>query len=233
MGKIIDRILLLALCASGLYILFLTAFGSVALSCILSFFCCALLMRRHRMRTPGKRMSAQEAREVLERMAFAPDDETSAAIRLLLNLPDDDSSLRYLPKHPSAGISVGDVFGAWKSTRGQERLIIAAPCYADSRAKLFSKSLTEPSVEIADAARLIPLIRRSDIKPPKVPCMKSLIRRLGTVICALPERRAWWKNALFGLLLLPVYLFTGNAAYLFLAIGALFLAGLGVRIRRT
>lgn len=232
MGKIFDRILLLALCAAGLYILFITAFGSIALACILSFLCCALLMRR-RMRTPGHRMTLQEAQAVLAQWAFAPDDEARADIARLLKLPEDDASLRWLPRHTSASVSVGDVFSACKSAQGQERLVIAAPCYADGRAKVFAKTLTEPAVEIYDTAKLIPLIRRSGLEPPKAHRFHHLRGKLAAVLCALPERRIWWKNALFGLMLLPVYLLTGNGAYLFLAIGALFLAGLGWRARRT
>ena len=50
---------------------------------------------------------------------------------------------------------------------------------------------------------------------------------------ALPGHRPWRQNAAFGLLLLPVYWLTGNPAYLFLGIGALFLAGISLRPSRN
>ena len=231
MGKIIDRIVLTALCAAALYVLFAAAFGSVPLACILAFVCCALLTRR--IRKPSGRLSTQDARGILTSWAFAPDEEARENAARLLKLQPDDPSLRWLPRHPSASVSTGDVFGAWKSARGTDRIILSAPCYADARAKLFAKSLSEPAVEIYDAAKLLPLVRRSGLRPPERRWTGSSLAALKAALCALPERRAWWKNVLFGLMLFPVYLLTGNVAYLFLAVGALFLGGAGWRMRRA
>ncbi|MBQ5749440.1 MAG: GNAT family N-acetyltransferase [Oscillospiraceae bacterium] len=60
----------------------------------------------------------------------------------------------------AASVGMSDVFGAWKSNRDKPRLVIASPCYADSRARAFAKTLREPSEEIADASRLIPQLRK-------------------------------------------------------------------------
>ncbi len=229
MGKIIDRAALLALPACALYLLFMRAFGNIALACALSFACCAPLVRLRR-RSRG-RMSARQAGAILERWAYGADDEARAQITRLLGAPDGE--LVYLPRHPGASLSGGDVFSAWKARCGAERVIVAAACRADGKARALARSLSRPRVEIADAARLIALIRRSDIPAPRAPGLRDAARRLRLALACLPERRPWRQNALFGALLLPVYLLTGNPAYLLLALAALFLAGAALRPKRS
>ena len=212
----------------ALYLLFLNAFGSIPLACALSFACCIPIVQLRR-RFRG-RMSARQAAAVLERWAYGPDDEAREQIGKLLKV--DVDSLVYLPRHASASISAGDVFSAWKSHRGRERVVLAAPCHADGKARILARTLREPAVEIADAARLIPLIRRSEIAAPRAPGLRGAMKRLRLSFAALPDRRPWRQNVLFGALLLPVYLLTGNPAYLLLALAALLLAGIALRPRR-
>lgn len=225
MGKTIDRAALLILLACALYLLFLNAFGSIPLACALSFACCIPIVQLRR-RFRG-RMSARQAAAVLERWAYGPDDEAREQIGKLLKV--DVDSLVYLPRHASASVSAGDVFSAWKSHRGRERVILTAPCHADGKARVLARTLREPAVEIADAARLIPLIRRSEIAAPRAPGLRRAMKRLRLSFASLPDRRPWRQNVLFGALLLPVYLLTGNPAYLLLGLAALLLAGIALR----
>ena len=87
-------------------------------------------------------------------------------------------------------------------------------------------------MEIYDAPRLIALIRRSDLEPPHAPRASAWFARLRLAVSALPAGRPWKQSALYGLFLLPIYLFTNNPAYLFLSLAALFLAGVSLRLRR-
>lgn len=231
MGKSIDRIVLTALLAAALYLLFLQSFRSVWLACVLSFVCSAMIVRRVLRAPRCARMTTAQASALLERWAYGPDDEAEAHIAGLL-APGEGCKLVYLPRHPAAAISMSDVFSAWKAHRRESRLILAAPCRADGRAKTFARTLQEPAVEIADAPRLAALIRRSGLEPPHVPPFSAWFARLRLAVCALPERRPWKQSALYGLLLIPVYLITNNPAYLFLGLAALFLAGVSLRLRR-
>lgn len=228
MGRIVDRLALLAALACALYLLFLHAFGSPALACALAFACCVPAVQFGR-RFHG-RMSARQAAAVLERWAYGPDDEARAQIGRLIEA--DETPLVYLPRHTSASVSAGDVFSAWKAHRGEAKIALASPCHADGKARAFARTLREPAVELADAARLIPLIRRSDIAAPRAPGLRGALKRLRLSVASLPDRRPWRQNALFGALLLAVYLPTGNPAYLLLALAALLLAGIAARPRR-
>lgn len=229
MGKTIDRLMLLAACATGLYLLWMRIFGNILLACGLSFAICALWIRFAHGR--GGRMTAAQAQAILERWAFGPDDEARVQILRLLRVDAED--LIYLPRPPAASMSMGDVFSAWKAHRNRSRIVLAAPCRADGRAQAFARTLREPTVEIADAQRLIGKIRRSDLEPPRIPRGRQLLHRLRMCLYALPGHRPWRQSAAFGLLLLPVYWLTGNPAYLFLGIGALFLAGISLRPSRN
>ena len=231
MGKSIDRIVLTALLAASLYLLFVQAFRSVWLACALSFACSAMILRRV-LRAPRRaRMTTAQASALLERWAYGPDDEAETRIAKLLD-HGEDCALVYLPRHPAAAVSMGDVFSAWKAHRRENRLILAAPCRADGRAKTFARTLQDPSVEIADAPQLVALIRRSGLEPPHVPRFSAWLAKLRLAVCALPERRPWKQSALYGLLLIPVYLLTSNPAYLFLGLASLFLAGISLRLHR-
>lgn len=229
MGRIIDRTVVLAFAATGMYLLFLSAFDNILLACALAFACCAALMRLGWRRVRGARMSALQAQTLLAQWAFGDDGDAKRGIAKLLSESED--GVAYLPRHPSATLGVGDVFSAWKNHRGRESLILAAPCRADGRARAFARTLKDPRVELADAAHLISRIRRSDLTPPRVQRAKGALERLKLALLALPDRRPWHQNLLFGLALMGLYLLTGNPAYLFLSIGCLFLAGVARRGR--
>lgn len=231
MGRIIDRAVLVALIATVLYFLFVQAFKSVSIACMLAFGCCAVLVRRVFHRPRSERMNSAQAAKLLEEWAYGPDDAARTKIARLLSI-EDAQTLVYLPRHPAAAITMSDVFSAWKAHAGQERLLLAAPCRADGKARAFAKTLKSPAVELADAQRLIALIRRSDLEAPRVPRLRTLLERLRLAVAVLPERRSWKQNLLFGALLMPVYLLTNNPSYLFLGLAALFLAGVSLRLRR-
>ncbi|MBQ9951038.1 MAG: hypothetical protein IJO98_02720 [Clostridia bacterium] len=229
MGKWIDRAAMAALTALGLYILFLQAFGSVPAAAVLSFACTLMLVRRRSLRGAKYRLTRMQAEAILQKLAYGDDAEARCRIALLTNCPE--AELVYLGKHPTASVGTGDVFGAWKSHRGEQRLVLAAPCYADSRARAFAKTLREPSVEIADAAKLIPLLRKSGWDGQETGSFSARFSRLKAFCSDLPCRRPWPKNLLTGLFLLIFYLFTGNILYLIVSMGMLLRAGAGIRAR--
>lgn len=229
MGKWIDRAVITGLAGAALYILFLSTFGSIIPAASMAFVCCAILIRLSRRRS-GK-LTRQQAKSILEGWAYGPDEEAQKKLAALISKADPESSLVYLPKHPSAEFSVSDVFSAWKKHRGAQRLNLASPCYASGRAHIFARTLQEPCVTIFDAARLIPLIRKSDIQAPHSPQSRILLHRLHMALSELPERRPWYKSLAAGIGLMFIYLISGLTAYLILATAMLFLAGVSIRRR--
>lgn len=226
MGAKIDRAVGLVLLILGLYLLFLRAFGSIAAACGGAFLCCALL-RRFRPRSP--RMSAFAAGEILNRWALGSDDEAKAAVSKISGI--DECKMIYLPRHPDSAIGYGDVFSAWKARRGEEEIVLSAPCRADARARAYARTLNAPRVKLLDAAKLKALIRASDLTPPEKPRLKAIFARVKTAILALPERGSWAKRLLWGMALLLFYIATGRTMYLILALGALFLSGVTLKAK--
>lgn len=227
MGKWIDRAVLTAFIAAALYLLFLSAFGSVLASAGMSFTCCALLI--HARRKKPQRMTRQQAKTLLECWAYGPDDEAKRRIESLTDL--SDAKLIYLPKHPTAVLSTSDVFSAWKAGRGEQKLVLAAPCHTDGRARTFAHTLQHPDVTILDSSRLIPLIRKSGLTASGTPHPRYRLHRLCTLMAELPRRRPWYKSLASGAVLMLLYLFSGSVSYLFLATAMLFISGVSLRAR--
>ena len=92
MGKIIDRVVLTALLAAALYLLFICAFQRIWLACALSLVCSAMIVRRLLRRPVFTRMSAAQAGALLEQWAYGPDEEAKAHIAELL-VPGEDCAL--------------------------------------------------------------------------------------------------------------------------------------------
>lgn len=229
MGKWIDRALLTALAGAALYLLFLSVFGRIIPAACISFGCCALFL--YALRGRAGRMSRHQAKDILEHWALGSDEDARAQLEAIIGRMDSDATLVYLPKHPAAEFSVSDVFNVWKANRSTDRLILATTCYACGRARVFAKTLQEPNMILLDTSRLIPLIRKSNLSIPNDPGVRTRIARLRMMLCDLPDRRPWYKSLVSGLGLMLVYLLSGLTAYLVLATGMLFLAGVSLRQR--
>lgn len=229
MGKWIDRALLTALAAATLYLLFLSAFGSIIPAACLSFACCALCL--YALRGKAGRLSRHQAKAILESWAFGSDEDARTQLEAIVKGIDPEATLVYLPKHPAVELSVSDVFNVWKANRSADRLILASTCYACGRARVFSKTLQKPTLLLLDTARLIPLIRKSGLSISNDPGTNTRIPRLRMMFCELPDRRPWYKSLASGLGLMLIYLISGLTAYLILATGMLLLAGISLRHR--
>ena len=222
MGRRIDRLIGFVLLIAAAYLLFLRATDSVGLACGFTLLCAALARPT---RPRAARMSALAAGEILNRWALGPDDEARAQLVSLTG----DEALSYLPRHPGALIGYSDVFSAWKSRRGEAEITVCVPCRADARARAYARTLTAPRVRLLDAPRLIALIRASDLTPPEGARLKALRERLRSALWNLPARGSAGKRLLWGLALMLIYLATGRASCLILALAALFLAGISFR----
>ena len=229
MAVFIDRTALGLLCGTGYYLFFLNAWGSIPLACGLAFACTALSLRLIRGLPSLRRASGAQARAELLRIAGLDDAAAEGALSALIRRRWPDEAFRLVPvlTHPEATMSSGDVLNAWKSNRDAGRLVIAATCPCEPRARLFAGELRAPAVAVLDSRALMKLLRRSDVRPPEAP-LPPLGTRLRRGLARVAAARVSPKDALIALALLALYLLRGHPASLiaFLAL----LAHIGVSL---
>lgn len=225
-GKIADRIMFTLLGGTLLYLFFLNAWGSIPLACALAFLSCLSMRFLIKKRPVRYKCTRRQAESILLSIAVSDDDSAHEALKDLIfkKYPGESCTLVPVLKHPSASLSTGDVFSHWKKHRGEERLLIAATCVSDARAVMYANELRSPKVAVIDRRKLLRIIRTS-CPPPEKTAPASLITRLKSIPGRLSLRFSAPKNALFGVLFILMYLFSGNGVYLFSGLFSLFMFG--------
>ena len=228
MGKKIDRAALHALAALGLYLGFVSAFGSIWLAAACAL--CTLLLLRKLLsplagRLPKREARRGRARAEVERWALLDKDAAEAEARALLEkaYPGQaaETALLFLPRHPQGPpLDANAVLDAWRG-RGGEKLLLVTTARADAAAHACAAKLAHPAVCLIDGARLEALL--TSFPPPERAEEKRPRRRLRIAV----SRERAPRRLLFGLLLLGMYLLLGNALYLGAALVTLMLAALG------
>ena len=148
MGRRLDGIALGAACVTGLYLFFLNAWRSIPLAALLTM-ACGALMRLLRLGKPARRRCTPgQARAELKRIAELDDAAAEQALGEVIRSRYGTEEYRVVPalKHPEARLSVGDVFSAWKAHRGEARIVVAATCPCEPRAKLCAREYRHPVV---------------------------------------------------------------------------------------
>ena len=233
MGRTIDAIILGALSASGLYLFFLNAWGSIPLACALALVCVAL-GRRARAIRPRRRASRARVRAELLRLAELADAQAQAELSGLVRRrwPGEAFVLAPVLKHPEAAMTSGDVLNAWKANRDADRLVVAATCPAEPRAFACARQLQDPVVAIVDSRVLSRILRRS--LPPESPAPRVPLRgRLRALSGRVAASRVTPRSPLLALSLLALYLRGAGPLYLFAALAILAHAGVALLQRRT
>lgn len=230
MGKRVDRLFLFCAAAAFFYGLFLRLLHQIPLACAATLIFFAAGRRLLRGRLIRARMSRLQAELLLRSWACESDDTARQHLTQLLG---EEPSPTCIVRLPEATLTMNDVFSAWKARRGEERIVIAATCLADGRARACARTLREPSITLMDAPVLIAKIRASDLPAPERAGLKLRLRRYAGGLRSLIERRSWLRSAGFGAFLLSLYLLGGNPLYLALAAADLLLAGLSLRAQRA
>lgn len=239
MGKKIDLFVLHVALAAMLYFYFRSAFESRAAALALALLSCYLLVKLLRgllralskspwMRKRGLRRSASGA---VMRLACLPREEAAEKLENLLKqcyeeLPD----LALVQTHPSLRLAEERVFEIWKAHRGKARLVICATCKADPACRMMAASLKAPRVALVDAASLEQLI--CEHPDGLIPAREKSVRarlHLRRAAALLVNRKNAPRNLLLALSMLLIYLFSGNALYLFSALALIFLAFASLR----
>ena len=234
MGGIIDCAVFSALAASGLYLFFLNAWGSIPIAAGLALLCMALGRRLIAARPRRRRASLSRVRSELLRLAGLPDDEAQAALTALIRRrwPGEDFALAPVLKHPEATLTSGDLLNAWKANRDAARLVVAATCPAEPRALAYARELQAPVVAVADSRALSRILRRAlppDSPAPHVP-LRHRLRRLAARLSA---GRVSPRNALLAAAMLALYLRGAGTLYLFGALALLAHLGAALIQRRV
>lgn len=223
MGKHIDRAALGAVLATGYYLFFLNAWGSIPLACICAFVGCALTGIAARGLPKRDRASRARVRAELHRLAGLGEQEAGEALSSLVRerWPLEDCRLVPALKHPEASLSSGDVLNAWRANRDAGRLVIAATCPCEPRAAAYARQLRGPAVAVVDSRSLARILRakgEAALPPlPRVSLRERLRYAAGRVLALRPSPR----NALLAAALLATYLATGNPYSLFAALALL------------
>ncbi len=230
MGKRIDRAVLGMAGATGFYLFFLSAWGSIPLACAAAFACCLSLGCILRRRPVRRRVGARQAGAELLRIAGLPDDEAQEALSALVRerYPDETFSLFPVLKHPEASMSAGDVLNAWKANRDAARLVVAATCPCEPRAALFARELTGPSVAIVDSRALARILRSRPADSLPSPPRERASTRIRRLAARAASAKVSPRNGLIAAMLLATYLATGNPYSFFCAM--LVLGHLGVAL---
>lgn len=218
MGQCIDRLVLTALGAAGLYALFLGAGIPIPVSCLLAFGGTALARRLIERRPRRYRATRAQAEAAVLAIALMPEAQAEAALRELTGQPQALCALR----HPGCRWRLDDMYALWRASGdGQGRaLIVTCPAEPDAAraAKGWGYALT-------DSRALEKLVRQTGrYVPPEVPSA-AMRQRLQAAVRNLIDRPPRLRAALYGLSLLAMYVLTGGPLYLPAAMAVLFITG--------
>lgn len=234
MAAYIDRIVFSSLAAAGLYLFFLNAWGSIPLAMALAFACAALGRRLIAARPRRKHASLNRVRGELLRLAGLPDAHAQAELTALVKSrwPGEHFVLAPVLKHPEATLTSGDLLNAWKANREAARLVVAATCLAEPRARVYARQLRSPTVAVVDSRVLSQLLRKT--LPPESPTPRTPVRqRLRHLAARAATVRVSPKNALLAAAMLMLYLRGAGPLYLFGALALLAHLGVAIAQRRV
>lgn len=239
MGKKIDLFVLQVALAAALYLYFRGAFQSRIVALILALLCCFVLLRLGRRllalmkncRWMRRRAVKRSAHGAVMRLACLPEDEARSVVIALLNksygaVPE----LALVQQHPSLRLSEERVFELWRAHRGSAQLAICATCRADDSCRALSASLRAPRVALVDASALEQLIcaHPEGLVAPQEKAARARLQ-LRRAAQLLVNRRNAPRNLVLAASMLLLYLFSGNAVYLFCALALLLLALISLR----
>lgn len=234
MGKKIDGFVCTAAIAAGFYLYYHRSIESRVAALILAILSCIVAEKIYR-RAAGmmqrtswlqKRRIRKSADGALMHLACIAEEEALEKLSRLLNKSyGADFPIHLIQAHPSMTLSQQSVFDAWRTHRGEERLVICATCRSDPGCSLLASSLRAPRVALADAALLGQLIAEHPegmLPPEQARCRPKL--RLRRAAMLIFNRRNAPRCLLFSASMLLMYLLSANIYYLASALLLLFIA---------
>lgn len=239
MGKKIDLFVLQVALAAAFYLYFRGAFQSRIVALMLALLCCFVLLRLGRKllalvkncRWMRRRTVRRSAHGAVMRLACLPEDEAISIVSALLSksygaVPE----LALVQQHPSLTLSGERVFEIWRAHRGSAQLAICATCRADDPCRALAASLSAPRAALVDASALEQLIceHPEGLVAPREKAARAKLQ-LRRAAHLLVNRRNAPRNLVLAASMLLLYLFSGNAVYLFCALALLLLALVSLR----
>lgn len=239
MGKKIDLFVLQVALAAAFYLYFRSAFQSRIVALMLALLCCFVLLRLSKKllsllkncRWMRRRAVRRGAHGAVMRLACLPEDEAISIVSALLNrsygaVPE----LALVQQHPSLRLSEERVFELWRAHRGSAQLAICATCRADDPCRALAASLRAPKLALVDASALEQLIceHPEGLVAPREKTVRARLQ-LRRAVHLLVNRKNAPRNMVLAASMLLLYLFIGNAVYLFCALALLLLALISLR----
>ena len=226
MARQIDRIVFWLLILAGLFVGFLALTREkIWLSAALSALgCLGLRQIIPRVRAWYERRSRRARREYARAVMNKWLIESPEALHETLNellarrLPgfSGGETLILLPLSPASSAFTADpVLAHWREHRGEESITLVGFCRADSSARSWANKLEHPAVRLVDGDALEDILMREYPIVPEEFRRKEKRRRLSDALDRLlAERVSPVKAALYALLMLAAYLFSGRWIYL-------------------
>lgn len=232
MGKKIDRFIISLAAALGLYALLRQRIRNPALAipiaiCILAIF--KKLMRKlqaaiGRSACFQKRRIRMQSAGAIMHFACADPELTRARLRAMLEklYHESETALEIIQYPPSASLDQQRLFDAWKSYRGEKKLIICATCKCEPAVRALASGMKEPKIALIDADAIRSMIAECPeemLADPPAP-RKQISLRFKKAAALLLQRKNAPRCALLGTSMLGIYFLNGKISYL---IGAMLL----------
>ena len=171
-GKTIDRAVLTALGAAGLYLFFLNAGLGIVGSCALTFVCMALLRQVIRGIPVKRGATKRQAEAALLSIALMAEEDAREALIALTGQADIIPVLR----HPEGVFTVDMLYELWREHGDGVRVVVT--CSPEGKAGDFAK---ERSIDLIDREKLVKRIQKTGLYVPRdapKPPLRSRLRPL-------------------------------------------------------
>lgn len=257
MGRKIDRIIGNGLLFLAPFAFFLFAWRNlyIALATAILFFAVSRRIARFlderfgdRKRAKGRKKGLAEA--VVRGLLYEPEDMalTRAAKIILSSSGYETSGLQgtlftkengeriafsLIRNHPDgAKTDASDVLKHWHANRDCDTLVLINTGYFDEKARLSQDTYTVPRVRTIDYNELIMAALKTGVKADEACPAREKKKTRGKHIAArltLISQKGILRNALYGAILMALYLLIGIKTYLFISLFLLALAALGLK----
>ncbi|MBQ4090158.1 MAG: hypothetical protein IJC56_09835 [Clostridia bacterium] len=242
MGRAIDRVIFFAAAVFILYLLFISATGSIFAALIMTFTAMVLLKklisRVPREHFSQKRRARMSAESIIEQLSLADHSDARAALNRLIahSFPDapDGIAYEYILSHPSAALSPAEIISIWQGHKCEQRLLIISLPAAGADVFSLASRLQSPEITLLDGRMLARLIAEHPgaIEPDATYIKAYTPARRHIRLARAASRAKAGKCALTGAFMLILFMISGAAPYLIGSMLLLFIAGLSLRKQR-
>lgn len=226
MGKKIDRFVLSLATALGLYYLLQQRIRNPALAIPIAI-CMLALFRKLIRKLQGaicrsayfqRRHIRRQAAGAIMHFACADPEFTRARLHAMLDklYHEGEAALEIIQYPPSATLDQQRLFDAWKSHRGEKKLVICATCKCDPAARALAGGMKAPKIALMDADAIRSMIAEcpEELRAEPPAPRRQILLRLKKAAALLLQRKNAPRCALLAACMLGIYFLNGRISYL-------------------